>query len=107
MIEGVRNSNLGALHDCKARRIDGRQFVQVCASKVFPRLLQITQLTGKDFYGAGLIDGILPHQRHVPIGIAIEKCECLDENGNGGMKFRACTLQQVPLLSRLRVERVS
>ena len=49
------------------------------------------------------MDGLFPRQRHVPVGVAIEECECLDDNGNGGVKLRACSVQQVPLLSRLRM----
>jgi hypothetical protein len=102
MIERVGKPNSRALHDRKAGGIDGGQLVQVRASKIFPRLLQIAQLAGKDFYGAGLTDGFFPRQRHVPVGVAIEECECLDDDGNAGMKFRAGSVQQVPLLSRLR-----
>ena len=54
MIERVCKPNSRALHDRKARGIDGRQFVQIRMTKVFPRLLQIAQLAGKDFYGPGL-----------------------------------------------------
>jgi hypothetical protein len=81
--------------------IDRRQFVQICASKVFPRLLQIARLAGKDFYGARPIDGFFPRQRHVSVGVAIKKCECLDDNGNGGVKLRARSVQLLPLFSRL------
>ncbi len=103
VIERVCKPNSRALHDREARRVDGRQFVQIRVAKVFPRLLQIAQLAGKDFYGAGLIDRFSPRQRHVPVGVAIEKCECLDDNGNGGVKLRACSMQQIPLLARLRM----
>ena len=40
-------------------------------------------------------------ERHVSVGVAIKKCECLDENGNGGVKLRARSVQQLPLFSRL------
>ena len=93
VIERVCKPNSRALHDREARRVDGRQFVQIRVTKVFPRLLQIAQLAGKDFYGAGLIDRFSPRQRHVPVGVAVEKCECLDDNGNGGVKLRACSMQ--------------
>jgi hypothetical protein len=72
--------NSCALHDRKAGGIDRRQFVQICASKVFPRLLQIARLAGQDFYGAGPINGFFPRQRHVSVGVAIKKCECLDDS---------------------------
>src|SRR6266849_6884515 len=107
MIERVCKTNSRALHDRKTGGIDGRQLMQVRTSKVLPRLLQIAQLAGKDFRGAGLIDGFFPRQRHVPVGVAIEKCERLDDNGNGGVKLRARSVQQVPLLPCLRMERIS
>ena len=77
--------------------------MQVRASKVFPRLLQVARLARKNPYCAGFVDGFLPCQRDIPIGVAIEKCECLDDDGNGTVKLRACPAQQIPLLSRLRM----
>jgi hypothetical protein len=54
VIERVCKPNSRALHDREARRVDGRQFVQIRATKVFPRLLQIARLAGKDFTVPGL-----------------------------------------------------
>ena len=103
MIQGICKPNSGTLHDREAGSIDRRQFVQISASEVFPGLLQIAQLAGKEFYGVRPIDGFLPRQRHVSVSIAIKKCECLDDNGNGGVKLRAGSVQQLPLLSSLDV----
>ena len=55
MIERTCNANTRAFHDGKARGIDGRELVEVSATKVFPRLLQIAQLAGKDFYDGEII----------------------------------------------------
>jgi hypothetical protein len=77
MIERVCYSNSRSLHDGETGGIYCRQLVQARASKVVPRLFQIAQLAGKDFYRVGLIDGFFPCQRHVPVGVAIEKRECL------------------------------
>src|SRR5262249_13302729 len=103
MIERVCEPNSRAPHDRKAGGVDGGQLVQIRASKIVPRLLQIAQLAWKNPYRAGLVDGFLPCQRDIPIGVTIEKCECLDDHGNGTVKFRACPAQQLPLLSRLRM----
>jgi len=107
VVERVCKPNSRALHDREARRVDGRQFVQIRVTKVFPRLLQIAQLAGKDFYGSGLIYGLFPRQRHVPVGIAVEKRECLDDNGNGGVELGTSSVQSVPLLSCLHVQGIS
>ena len=81
--------------------------MQIRASKVVPRLFQIAQLAGKDFYRASLINGVFPRQRHVSIGVAIEERECLDDDGNGGMKLCPCAMKQVPLFPRLWMERIA
>jgi hypothetical protein len=39
MIEGVRKPDARALHDRKARRVDGRELVQIRAPEIFPGLL--------------------------------------------------------------------
>src|SRR5262249_18008523 len=57
MIERVCEPNSRALHDRKAGGVDGGQLVQIRASKIFPRLLQIAQLAWKNPYRAGLVDG--------------------------------------------------
>jgi hypothetical protein len=103
VIERICEPDSRTLHDRKAGGIDGGQLVQVRASKVFPRLLQVARLARKNPYCAGFVDGFLPCQRDIPIGVAIEKCECLDDDGNGTVKLRACPAQQIPLLSRLRM----
>ena len=103
MIERVCKPDSRALHDGKAGGIDGRQLVQIRASKVLPRLLQVAQLARKNPYHAGFVDSFLLCQRDIPIGVTIEKCECLDDDGNGTVKLRACPAQQIPLLSRLRM----
>ena len=68
--------------------------------------IQIAQFVGEDSHRLQLVDGFSPCQRHVPVGIAIEERECLDDNGNRRVQFGACSMQQVPLLSRLRMQRV-
>ena len=103
MIERVCEPNSRALHDRKAGGVDGGQLVQIRASKIFPRLFQVAQLAWKNPYRAGLVDSFLPCQRDIPTGVTIEKCECLDDYGNGTVKFRAHSAQQLPLLSRLRM----
>lgn len=62
MIERERKPNARALHDDKAGRIHCRQLVQVGASEIFPGLLQIAQLAGKDIDGSGRRDRALPRQ---------------------------------------------
>jgi hypothetical protein len=104
MIERICEPNSRALHDHKASGVDGGKRVQICASKIFPRLLQVAQLARKNPYHAGFVDSFLLCQRDIPIGVTIEKCECLDDDGNGTAKFCACPAQQLPLLSRLRME---
>ena len=103
MIERICEPNSRALHDRKAGGVDGGQLVQIRASKIFPRLFQVAQLAWKNPYRAGLVDSFLPCQRDISIGVTIEKCECLDDYGNGTVKFRAHSAQQLPLLSRLRM----
>ena len=75
MIERVCKPNTLALHDREAGGVDRRELVQVGASEVFPRLFQIARLAGKNRYGSRLIDCLFPGQRHVPVGVSIEKCE--------------------------------
>src|SRR6516225_12265607 len=103
MIERICEPNSRALHGRKAGSVEGGQLVQIRASKIFPRLFQVAQLAWKNPYRAGLVDSFLPCQRDIPTGVTIEKCECLDDYGNGTVKFRAHSAQQLPLLSRLRM----
>ena len=63
MIERICEPNSRALHDRKAGGVDGGQLVQIRASKIVPRLLQIAQLAWKNPYRAGLVGGFLPCQR--------------------------------------------
>jgi hypothetical protein len=56
MIERVCEPNSRALHDRKAGGVDGGQLVQIRASKICPRLLQIAQLAWKNPYRAELVD---------------------------------------------------
>src|SRR5438105_12864908 len=100
MIERERKANSRALHDRKARRIDGRQLVQVRTSKVAPRLLQIAQLAGNDLHDTRLIDRFFPCQRHVPAGIPIEKRECADHDRARRMQLRTDSGPQPPLIAR-------
>lgn len=106
VIERERKPNARAFHDGEAGRVHGRQLVQVRAPKIFPRLLQIAQLAGKDLDGSRLVDRTLLRQGHVPVGIALKKGECLNDHGNGGVKLRTGTLQNFPLVPRLRVQRI-
>ncbi len=106
MIKRTCNANARAFHDGKAGGIDGRKLVEVPVAKVYPRLLQIAQLAGKDFYDAKIIKGLFPREGDIPVGVAIKKCERLDDNRNGSVKLCACSLHQLPLLARLRVERI-
>ena len=54
MIERICEPNSHALHDRKAGGVDGGQLVQIRASKIFPRLLQIAQLNGRILTMPGL-----------------------------------------------------
>jgi hypothetical protein len=107
VIEREGEPNARPLHDGKARRIHGRELVQVRAPEVFPRLRQIAQFAGQNLDRAGLMDRIFPCQRYVPVGIAFEESECLDNNRDGGVKFRAGSMQGIPLLPGLRVQRIT
>jgi hypothetical protein len=54
VIERVCKPNSRALHDREARRVDGRQLVQIRVTKVFPRLLQMRSSQGRIFTVPGL-----------------------------------------------------
>ena len=82
----------------------------LCRSRtpeIFPRSLQIAQVAGKDVESARPGYRVFPRQRHIPVGVAIEKGECLNDNRNGGVQPGAGRTQQVPLFPRLRMQRVS
>src|SRR5262249_34652063 len=79
MIERIGEPDARPFHDHEAGRVDGRELVQVGAPEVVPGLLEIAQLAGKHLDGSGLIERLLPCERNVAAGIAIEKCECLDD----------------------------
>src|SRR3990172_11410718 len=85
VIEGERQSDAGAFHDGEARCIHRREFVQVVAAEIFPALFEIAQFAGEDLHGPGFVDGALPRQGDVPIGIALEKGERLDDYRDRGM----------------------
>jgi hypothetical protein len=95
------------LHDSKACGIHGRWLVQIRAPKILPRLLQIRQFASEDSEAVELINRILPCQRHVSIGVAIEKCEGLHDDRDGGAEPGARFVQQVPLFAGLPMERIS
>src|SRR5579863_7037148 len=82
MIEGERDSQSGAFHDHETRRVDRRKLVKVGTPKIVPRLLQIPQIARKQFYNAGSSDGFFPDERHVAVGVAVEKREGFDDDGN-------------------------
>ena len=107
MIERVGEPYPRTLHDSEASGIDGGQFVQVATPEIFPRSLQIAQTTGKDVESARPGYQVFPRQRHIPVGVAIEKGECLNDNRNGGVQPGAGRTQQIPLFPRLRMQRVS
>ncbi len=107
MIERVGKPYSRTLHDREAGGIDGGQFVQVGTPEIFPRSLQITQVAGKDVESARPGHRVFPRQRHIPVGVAIEKGKCLNDNRNGGVQPGAGRTQQVPLFPRLRMQRVS
>src|SRR5215831_12716130 len=81
--------------------------MQVRPSKVPPSLFQIAQLAGKDFCRAPSRDGVFPQKGHITIGIAVKKRECLDHNRNRRVKLRSGTLQKLPLLARLVMQRIA
>jgi hypothetical protein len=89
VIERIGKPNSCALHDRKTGAIDRRQFVQISASEVFPRPLQ-SQIAGRSFTVPGSMDGFLP-RRHV--SVSGQEMECLDDNGYGGVEFRARSVQ--------------
>src|SRR3989441_11360097 len=107
MIEREGESDARALHDRKARGIDSRELVEILAPEILPRLLQITQLAGKNLGRAGLIDRVLPCKRHVPVGVAFEEGECLDDDRHGSMKLCTGSLERIPLLAGLRMQRIT
>jgi hypothetical protein len=73
MIERVGKPYSRPLHDREAGGIDGGQFVQVSAPEIFQRSLQIAEVAGKDVESARPGYRILPRQRHIFVGVAIEK----------------------------------
>ena len=101
VIERICKADSRPLHNYEAGGIDSRQLMQIRAAKVFPGLFQITRFARQNLDCARLADGFLPCQRDIPVGVPIEKCERLNDNGNGTVKLRARPLQQVPLLSCL------
>ena len=54
-----------------------------------------------------LIDRVFPRQRHVPVGIAVEKSECLDDDGHRCEEPRAGFVQQFPAFSRPHMQGIS
>jgi len=102
MIERVGEPYSRTLHDREAGGIDGGQFVQVGTSEIFPRSLQIAQVAGKDVESARPGYRVFPRQRRIPVGVAIEKGECLNDDRDGSVQLapaarnrshcsRACT----------------
>ena len=106
MIKRVGETYSRTLHDHEAGCVDRGQFVEIGAPEIFPRPLQIAELARKDFQSAPPRHPFLPRQSDIPVRVAIEKRECLDDHGNGGMKPGAGGAQQVPLLPRPRMQRV-
>src|SRR5687768_286423 len=100
MIKRVRNANARSFHNCKARRIDRRKLMQIRSSEIFPRLVQIAQLAGKDLYASVRVNGFPPHQGHVSVGITIEEGECFEHNWDGRVKLRPSAMQELPLFPR-------
>ncbi|HEX9277003.1 MAG TPA: hypothetical protein VGA51_11490 [Casimicrobiaceae bacterium] len=107
VIEGEGDANARSFHDRKARCIDGREPVEIVAPEIFPRNFEIAQLAGKDLHRSGLIDRLFPRQRHIAVGVAIEKSERLDYDRDRRVKFGARSLQDVPLFPGLRVKRIT
>jgi hypothetical protein len=60
--------------------------VEIRTAKKFPRLFQVAKLARQDLYDSGLVNRRFPRQRDVTVGIALEKGECLDNDGNGSVK---------------------
>lgn len=107
VVEREGESDASALHDGKAGCIDGRELVQVRAAKEFPRLFQIAQLAGENLDGAGLVDRTLPRQGDVAVGVALEESKRLDDDRYRGVELDTCAVEDVPLLSCLRVQRIA
>ena len=80
---------------------------RVRAAKVGPRLFEIAQFARKDFHRPSLVDSALPRQRDLAVRVPIEEREGFDDDRNGSVKFGAGALQNVPLLPRGAVERIT
>ena len=72
MIERVGESNSCALHDRETGCVHQRQFVQISALKIAPRLLQVSNLARQDFNQARLFDRLLPGQRDIAVGVPVQ-----------------------------------
>jgi hypothetical protein len=94
MIERICESNSRALHARKAGGVDGGQLVQIRVENNPKTALDPATRMEESLPCRAC--RWLPCQRDIPIGITIEKCECLDDHGNGTVKFRACSAQQAP-----------
>jgi hypothetical protein len=107
VIERERYANARAPHDHETRGVDSRELVQIAASKVLPRVLQIPQIALENLHGSGFVDRILPGERDIPIGVAFEERERLDYDGHGGVELCAGSAQPVPLIACLGVKRIA
>src|SRR5437660_11095319 len=81
--------------------------MQVLALKIVPRLGQVAQVARQDPDGARPIDRLLPRHSDIPVGIALEERESLDDDRDGSVKSGARLVQGVPLLAGLRVQRIA
>src|SRR5690606_16646986 len=77
------------------------------APEVGPGSIQILAPTLEDICGSGFVDRILPGERDLAARVALEKGEGFDHHRKGGMKPGAGGLQRLPLLPRMRVQRIT
>ena len=107
MIEGIGETDPRSFHDREARCVHQGELVQVGAPQEVPRLFEVVKVARNDSQETRFVQGLLPSQRDVPVGVAIEEGECLDDHGNRRVKFGARLQQRLPLASRSAVKRVA
>ena len=78
VIECVGKPDPRALHNGETSGVDGRQFVQLGAAKVLPRLFQIAQFASENVHSRALLNRFLPRKCHLPVGVPVQKREGLD-----------------------------
>ena len=70
--------------------------MQILALEILPGPAEIAQFAGEDFDGSGRVDRIFPGQSDIPVRVAFQEGERLDDHRDRGMQFRSGGVQNFP-----------